>query len=228
MSTHELLAEQRAYYRGRAPEYDDWWFRRGRYDRGADHRRRWRSEAAEVRAALERACPRGRVLELACGTGIWTRELAPLTDQLLAVDASEEVLSINREKVADPRVRYECADLFEWEPEARFDFIFFGFWLSHVPPSKLHGFWQRLRRWLEPGGSVFFVDSAPHDEYRKIDHEPGDAEPWQATRTLADGRRFEIVKIFYDPDELAARLRSLGWEASVRRTERFFLIGEAR
>ena len=35
---HQLLDEQIAYYRARAAEYDDWWFRRGRYDRGGAQR----------------------------------------------------------------------------------------------------------------------------------------------------------------------------------------------
>ena len=30
----ELVEEQRAFYRARAPVYDEWWQRRGRYDRG--------------------------------------------------------------------------------------------------------------------------------------------------------------------------------------------------
>ena len=29
-----LVQEQIAYYRARAPEYDDWWLRTGRYDSG--------------------------------------------------------------------------------------------------------------------------------------------------------------------------------------------------
>ncbi len=68
-----LLAEQARYYRERAGEYDDWWFRRGRYDRGADANARWFADAAEVEDALERFQPSGQVLELACGTGLWTR-----------------------------------------------------------------------------------------------------------------------------------------------------------
>ena len=31
-----LLADQRAFYRQRAPEYDEWWQHRGRYDRDKD------------------------------------------------------------------------------------------------------------------------------------------------------------------------------------------------
>jgi hypothetical protein len=48
-----LLAEQRAYYRARAPEYDEWWQRRGRYDRGSDLAEEWDRQVAQVAAALD-------------------------------------------------------------------------------------------------------------------------------------------------------------------------------
>jgi demethylmenaquinone methyltransferase/2-methoxy-6-polyprenyl-1,4-benzoquinol methylase len=34
-----ILAEQLAYYRARASEYDEWFQREGRYDHGHEHRR---------------------------------------------------------------------------------------------------------------------------------------------------------------------------------------------
>jgi hypothetical protein len=37
----ELLEGQLAYYRARADEYDDWFLRRGRHDRGPEWNRRW-------------------------------------------------------------------------------------------------------------------------------------------------------------------------------------------
>ncbi|NJL28893.1 MAG: hypothetical protein HC897_13870, partial [Thermoanaerobaculia bacterium] len=49
---HDLIAEQIAYYRARAPEYDEWFLRQGRYDRGEVHRAQWQRELAEVEAAL--------------------------------------------------------------------------------------------------------------------------------------------------------------------------------
>jgi hypothetical protein len=47
----DVLEEQRRYYRARAPEYDDWWQRRGRYDRGdADAFLEWDRQVAVVDA----------------------------------------------------------------------------------------------------------------------------------------------------------------------------------
>jgi hypothetical protein len=38
MTDERLLADQIAYYRARAGEYDEWFLRQGRYDRGLEHR----------------------------------------------------------------------------------------------------------------------------------------------------------------------------------------------
>ena len=34
-----LIKQQIEYYRARASEYDEWFLRQGRYDRGEEHRR---------------------------------------------------------------------------------------------------------------------------------------------------------------------------------------------
>jgi hypothetical protein len=44
-------------------------------------------------------------------------------------------------------------------------------------------------------------------------------------RQLNDGREFRIVKIFYDPVDLEARLADMGWHFSVRTTDRHLLYG---
>ncbi len=68
----DLLEEQRAFYRARAPEYDEWWQGRGRYRRERHQEREWGRQLAAVEAALASFNPRGDVLELAGGTGWWT------------------------------------------------------------------------------------------------------------------------------------------------------------
>jgi hypothetical protein len=43
-----VLHAQLAYYRARAAEYDEWFFRTGRYDRGPEHQAAWFAEVALV------------------------------------------------------------------------------------------------------------------------------------------------------------------------------------
>ena len=54
-----ILQEQINYYRDRAAEYDEWFFRQGRYDRGEAHRQQWFAEIAEVESALFATNPSG-------------------------------------------------------------------------------------------------------------------------------------------------------------------------
>ena len=224
-----LLEGQLAYYRARAGEYDEWFLRRGRHDRGPEWNRRWFLELDRVRQELDRFGPIGRVLELACGTGLWTVELARHAASITAVDASPEVLAINRARLQEARqevpVRYVRADLFDWRPDDAYDVVFFGFWLSHVPPGRFAAFWYLVRAALRPGGRAFFVDSLGPEtpaEKRRLGWRPGDHT---MLRRLNDGREFRIVKIFYDPSGLEARLADMGWRFSVRRTENHLLYG---
>ena len=110
MDDTALLEEQRAYYRARAREYDSWWLREGRFDHGEQANARWFADVAALEEALERFGPSGDVLELACGTGLWTRHLVKHARRLVAVDASPEVLAINRGRVAEETVGRRAGD----------------------------------------------------------------------------------------------------------------------
>jgi len=216
----ELLAEQVAYYRARAPEYDDWWLRRGRYALEGELRRAWSAEVAEVEAAVDAFDPSGAVLELAAGTGIWTERLARRATTVTAVDSSPEVLELNRSRVggAPAAVDHVVADLFAWEPSRRYDVVFFSFWISHVPPGRFDAFWAMVDRALAPGGRVYLMDNAPTAEWT-------DSTGGVSRRELHDGRAFDIVKLYWTGPDLTARLGPLGWAADLRQTERFFLHG---
>jgi demethylmenaquinone methyltransferase/2-methoxy-6-polyprenyl-1,4-benzoquinol methylase len=224
-----LLEGQLAYYRARAGEYDEWFLRTGPFDRGPEWNRGWFLELERVRQELDRFGPQGRVLELACGTGLWTVELARHTSSLTAVDASPEVLDINRARLREARpdtpVRYVRADLFDWRPEEAYDVVFFGFWLSHVPPGRFAAFWDLVRSALRPGGRVFFVDSLRTETWAEKERAGRAPRDHTTLRRLNDGREFRIVKVFYDPVELEARLAGMGWSFSVRTTERHLLYG---
>jgi SAM-dependent methyltransferase len=214
-----LLAEQRRYYRERAPEYDDWWFRRAGYTLDAETAARWFADARELEEALDAFGPRGDVLELAAGTGIWTERLLRSADRVTAVDAVAEVLALNRERNGDGP-DYVVADVFEWEPRREFDACFFGFWHSHVPSRHFEAFWQLVARALKPDGRVFLVDNARLGDSRHLVSSAGEV----ARRRLSDGREFDIVKRLWEPGKLEREVASVGWSLSVSTTANGYFI----
>ena len=219
----DLLREQIAYYRARAAEYDEWFYRVGRYDYGDALNRRWFDEAHQVMQALRGVGPVGETLELACGTGIWTEQLLSISQRITAVDAAPEMLALNRERLKAPNVTYHEQDLFAWEPQAQYDLVFFGFWLSHVPPEYLDAFLDKIARAIRPGGRLFLVDSRPAPTSSARDHTLPDAQAFTHARQLNDGRQFVIVKVFYDPAMLRARLLRAGLDAAPQTTDTYFL-----
>jgi len=221
-----LIDDQIAYYRARAGEYDDWFLRRGRYDHGAVKNAELFAETEKLRVALDAFAPRGRALELACGTGLFTQRLLRHVDAITAVDSSPEVIRLNQERCNDSRVTYIQANLFDWAPEGSFDVVFFSFWLSHVPPERFASFWDMVRAALAPGGRVFFIDSTYEPSSTAVDHVLKGPDATTATRRLDDGREFEIVKVFYQPEKLAADLGTCGWDASIRATGKYFIYGQ--
>jgi demethylmenaquinone methyltransferase/2-methoxy-6-polyprenyl-1,4-benzoquinol methylase len=219
----EALQEQIAYYRARASEYDQWFYRIGRYDHGPELNQRWFDEAAEVMRVLHQLAPVDDVLELACGTGIWTRELLKVGRHITAVDASPEVIEISRTKQQNPNVEYVQADLFNWKPEREYDLVAFAFWLSHVPPERLDEFLATVHRAARPGGRVFMVDSRLAQTSTAKDRPIAEHdEPFQV-RKLNDGREFKIVKVFYEPQDLQDKFAAAGLQADVKVTENYFI-----
>lgn len=221
---HQIIQDQIEYYRARANEYDEWFYRQGRFDRGIENNQHWFNEIAAVQRALHQLGTVDRVLELACGTGIWTKELLTIGNQITAIDASSEVLEINRHKLgASSQVVYQQRDLFSWEPQQQYDLVFFSFWLSHVPPQRLTAFLQNVAGALRADGKLFIVDSRFESTSTATNHVLVDDGNIIKTRKLNDGREFQIVKKFYQPDELQQHLEVSGIDADVKVTERYFV-----
>ncbi|HVQ95565.1 MAG TPA: class I SAM-dependent methyltransferase [Mycobacteriales bacterium] len=195
-----LLAEQVAYYRAGAAQYD-----------------RIYAVRAELQGLLALAGDlpiAGDVLELACGTGQWTSVLAARARSVTAVDAAAEVLAIARARTASAGVRFIQADVFSWRPPRRYDTVFFAFWLSHVPPARLPDFWNTVAAALAPGGKAIFIDDGPAvagtEEVLAQQAVPA------VLRRLDDGSRYRIVKVFHDARTLTGDLTALGWSVQVR------------
>ena len=203
-----LLRDQVAYYRARAGEYDEEYV--------------YRDDIRTPDELLTGLPIVGEVLELACGTGQWTAVLTGRGHRVTAVDAAPEMLAIARSRAT---AEYVCADVFAWRPARRYDTVFLGFWLSHVPPARFATFWELVDSALRPGGYACFVDSGLGDREGEevLADQPGPA----VLRRLADGSEHRVVKVFRDPAELAAELERLGWAARVRPVGGKLLAGYA-
>ena len=68
---------------------------------------RWARRVKMLGSHLE---PGMRVLELGCGTGYFTRELAHSGADVIAIDVSPELLEIAKANCSTPNVRYEIQD----------------------------------------------------------------------------------------------------------------------
>lgn len=225
MNDSTPLQEQLEYYKARAAEYDQWWLRTGRYDHGEKLNAQWFAEAKQVEAALDKFKPAGKILEFACGTGIWSERLLPFASHLTALDGSPEMIALNTARLRSERVRYLETDIFKWQPTEKFDTIFFSFWLSHVPPERFEEFWRLVRASLATGGRVFFLDSRHEPTSTAVNHQLPERTATVLRRKLDDGREFQIYKIFYEPADLVSRLQKLGWRFNVLQTANYFIYG---
>jgi SAM-dependent methyltransferase len=182
------------YYAARASEYD---------------RVYAKPERQEDLRAIERWLPARfegrRVLELACGTGWWTRFIAPVAAHVVAVDAAPETLAIARERVAGLRVELVVGDAYE-PPRAAapYDAAFAGFWLSHVPRARLDAFLRALHAVLQPGSTIVFLDNRwVEGSSSPIVDRDAAGDTWQVRR-LDDGTTHRVLKNFPEEAELRA------------------------
>src|SRR6218665_39116 len=89
------------YYAARAPEYDRVY---DKPERQADLR--------AIEAWLPTVFAGSRLLEVACGTGYWSRFLAPVVQQMLGVDASAQTLAIAQARVTAAHARFAVGNAY--------------------------------------------------------------------------------------------------------------------
>lgn len=162
-------------------------------------------EALLAEAGLNELANR-HVLEIACGTGRWTKRLCAAARNVVASDLSQTMLSISRTRNQDQaNVTHVCADAYRlpFRPGS-FDGVFAGWWLSHVPRESMWRFFMQLRQVLVPTGRVVFTDDTQqvHEELSG----PDQYSNTYAIRPLPDGRKCQILKNLYCEADLKAIL----------------------
>ena len=189
------------YYKKRAREYERVY---GKPKRQADLRR-----LKNVVTGLFRGLD---VLEIACGTGYWTRIASRSARSIVATDLNDSVMEIARGKdYGNCRVKFVRTDAYTLEGiDPGFTAALMGFWWSHVPRSRLREFVRVLHSKLSPGALVVLMDNRyVEGSSTPLSRTDEEGNTYQV-RKLDDGSRHEVLKNFPDRDEILRLIEPWG------------------
>ena len=187
------------YYDRVAPEYERLYYQDDPNRRG---------EKRAIAEMITEAFRDRTVLEVACGTGYWTRFAVESARGVLAIDTSPGMLEIARGKgLPTEKVQFRLGDAHDLGAlPGRFDAGLANFWLSHVPRARVGAFLEHLHTRLAPGSVVVMADNVYVPGVGgELVSRPGENDTYKL-RTLADGSRYEVLKNYYDRELLSLLL----------------------
>jgi demethylmenaquinone methyltransferase/2-methoxy-6-polyprenyl-1,4-benzoquinol methylase len=214
------------YYDERAPEYEEAYVL-GTGTASIPDPDVFRREAALLTGVVERFA-RGRLVDLACGTGYWLPYYAAGCSSLTMIDQSPHMLDECRAKIAALDVADRASllqgDVLEhaFEPRA-YDSALVGFLISHLTEEQEQLLFERLRAILDAGGRFLVLESAYSSERARVN-----AKIERQERRLHDGTRFEIYKRYIDRQDIARWAESYGVTVSIEHSGTAFVAVSGR
>lgn len=189
---------------------DDWFLRRGPFERGAVHDAAWQAELDMVTRWLDSQPLAGRILEPAAGVGFFSPLLAS-KGELHASDPDGGALDRARDRLLAHRLLAHLHVADPWVAaipgEAPADALVAAFLVGRVRGAGLDGAARTLRSRLRPGGRLALIDLRPD----AVGGPPGDTA-WT----------------WHEPAVLDAALARAGFgRIEVETTGRFFLLASA-
>lgn len=192
MAANEIEREMRAYYQARAAIYD----RIYANHQTKDYMQAFGDYLRELLAGR-------KVLEVACGTGFWTGQVAPHVQCMLATDGMEGPLDQARKNLAAlGNVTLLQTDAYTLEGvTGDFDGAMHIQWYSHIPMQRIGAFLDTLHTRLRPGARVVMADT-----YMGEADSRERKEQWESVytfdtegnaytqRKLPDGRHYRVYK----------------------------------
>lgn len=205
----------KTYYQKRAKEYDLVYQKPER-----------QSDLKKLRAYLKTTFEKKKVLEIACGTGYWTKTIAETCMEICATDINEEVLKIAHSKCYPPNtVVLGQYDFWQFEQEHNlFDSVFGGFIWSHILKKELPRFLTILQNQLDANGELIFIDNKyVEGSNTPISRTDVDGNTYQI-RKLENGTEYEVLKNFPTADEIEMLIEDVDLEMTWRELEYFWVL----
>ena len=189
-----------------------------------------RPERQEDLAAMQRHVAdtlRGHiVLELACGTGYWTRILADVADKVVATDINPDMIAMAQLRAlpAD-KVSLRVADAYDLPVDiGEFTAVFIGCWWSHVKREEQEKFLAQLK--AKVGQDIFVVlldDAYVEGSSETVARTDMEGNTYQI-RVAPDGERYEIPKTYPSDSALRKKLAASVREIKIVRLDYYWML----
>jgi len=210
-----MTDEMVTYYARRAPEYDRVY-----------ERPQWRRDVETLSALVPPFFRGRRVFEVACGTGYWTRYAALQALSVHATDVNEDTLVIARARdYGRARVTFGRVDAYTPPADRRTcDAGLAAFWLSHVDLGRSRDFLDAFHARLESGSPVLMFDERSTAARGLPTSRTDAAGNRYEMRSLLGHERFEIIKNFYDREQLAKLFDPYGHGVRYEELDNFWVF----
>jgi demethylmenaquinone methyltransferase/2-methoxy-6-polyprenyl-1,4-benzoquinol methylase len=203
------------YYAKRAKEYEKIY---DKPERQAD--------LLALKEVLKAAFNNEEIIEIACGTGYWTQEIAETAFSVLATDINQQVIDVAKAKrYLKNNVSFAIADSYTLANiQPAFTAGFGGFIWSHVPLEKLAQFLETLHSKIKSGGKIVFIDN---------NYVEGNSTPISQTdsrgntyqrRLLEDGTGYLVLKNFPTETQIRLLLKENALNIEFKQLEYFWCL----
>jgi ubiquinone/menaquinone biosynthesis C-methylase UbiE len=202
------------YYRQRAPRYDVLY-----------KTPEWRENLAWLKTWVANRTAGRSVLEVAAGTGFWTKTAAAKATAITATDCNPEVLALASNRGLGRHVTFAVADAYQLPT---FDGVFGAgmahLWWSHVDKLREHQFLRGFTSRLLPGAELLMIDQRYVDGYSMPAFRRDRAGNRYELRSLENGRVFQIIKNYPTPEQLQATMSHFCEEVQITSLRYFWAL----
>jgi len=178
----------------------------------------------EIMERLRELMSGQHVLELACGDGYWTDELAEYAASVLATDINPNLIEMAKTRALPPQiVQFAVADALNPRVSGDFTACFAGFWWSHVKRQEQADVIARLGKVVGRDGSLVLVDNSFMEGKTTIARTDAEGNTYEI-HTVPGGERYEVMKNYHTDSALRKRLAPLLRDMRIHRYDHYWML----